>query len=122
MLFAQEGGPAFMVGAFQAATGAGFHKSADYLIRMVLKESADSFFDIWELGTKFQNLRRLAGRSPGASVWLSRWLDSVSARILELSRFDFQHLRRSFDFFSAQNRDDLAELVLTGAAGLAETC
>jgi len=95
-------------------------KSADYLTEVALKESAHSFFDSWELATTLLNLRSVLDPNSAALQQLSERIQTASLQLQQLSRSEFQHLIRTFEFFSSQNRDDLAELILTRAARLAE--
>jgi hypothetical protein len=97
-----------------------FYRTADHLTGLVLKESADDFFALWELGSCLLSLRAIVDTQTVGYERLTARIRTVSARLQELSQFDFQHLIRAFEFFADQERDDIAELILTRASTLAE--
>jgi tetratricopeptide (TPR) repeat protein len=95
----------------------GFAHTVDFLIDLVLKESWDDFFVLWELGMQLLLNRSAQELSAGH---LDQCLSAVASRIEELSRFEFQHLIRAYEFFRMAGREDRAAAMLRQARTLAD--
>jgi hypothetical protein len=96
----------------------GLAHTVDYLIELVLQESRDDFFAIWELGLWLLPYR---ARPELAEARLEEHLKLIAARIEELSRFEFQHLLRAYEFYDKAGRQDRAAAMLTRAIKLADS-
>lgn len=102
-------------------SSARFALSSDYLVQLIIRESADDFFALWELAELLLVLRGGVSESSADFERLSTRLATVVERMLELSQFEFQHLIRAHEFFVRANRQDAAEALLRRAAGLADS-
>jgi hypothetical protein len=97
-----------------------FEHTTWYLIDLVIRESWDNFFHLWELGKVV--LRLLAtGERRHAMPHLEAQFAVLEMRIEELSQSDFQHAIRAVEFYASYQRSDIAAALLTRAHRLAES-
>jgi tetratricopeptide (TPR) repeat protein len=105
----------WLIGEF---TSCGLAHTVGYLVELVLRESQDDFFALWELGLCLLPYR---GRPEMAHAKLDEHLKLIASRIEELSRFEFQHLVRAYEFFLEAGRQDRAAAMLSRAIKLADS-
>lgn len=94
-----------------------FAGSVGWLIDLVIRESADDFFSLWELGGDLVALR---GRRDLTAARIDHKIELISARLDELSRHEFQHLMRAYEFYREAGRLDRALNTLNRASALSE--
>ena len=97
-----------------------FESCVEFLVELIVRESWNDFFAVWELATFLHATRSQLSESSQGFQRLSRRLFAVSERLVELSQFDFQHVMRAHGFFAKTNRQDLAEALAQRACKLAE--
>lgn len=97
-----------------------FHSSCEFLTKLIIRESRDDFFPLWELAHELFSALGLYGESSQEFSRLSELLEATSERMTELAKFEFQHLLRAYEFFRQAGRQDIAESLLRRAADLAE--
>jgi hypothetical protein len=97
-----------------------FHSSCEYLTKLIIRESRDDFFPLWELAHGLFSALGLYGESSQEFSRVSELLEATSERMMELAKFEFQHLLRAHEFFRKAGRQDIAESLLRRAADLAE--
>jgi hypothetical protein len=96
-------------------------QTAHFLAEVVIEESWDDFFVLWELGTLLLNAAASSQRTSAAGgEALDKQLERVMRRVEELGRFDFQNLLRAHEFFSSAGHQEVAESLLNRAAKLAD--
>lgn len=100
---------------------AGFDECVDHLMGLVLAESQDDFFALWELAKDLLSARDFVAEGSEAFDRMNRRIDALAERLVELSQFEFQHLVRAYEFFARTNRQDIAEGLLRRAGALAES-
>jgi hypothetical protein len=100
------------------ATGQ-FDDTVLYLVDLVMRESWDAFFDVWELAAVVRGLL-VQDRSRFGGGLESR-LGDIEKRLEELAQTDFQHAIRAIEFFADHQRRDIAAGLLRRASRLAET-
>jgi tetratricopeptide (TPR) repeat protein len=97
-----------------------FESCVEYLLELIIRESWDDFFPLWELADFLLETRSQLSESSRGFQRLSKRLDDITERLEELSQFDFQHLIRAHDLFSQMKRQDTAERLVRRAGQLAE--
>ena len=107
-----------LLGLLKSCTQWRLEKAAEFLLRTIERESWSDFFALHELAdhlvaTPTDPNATSSGRDHAR-------LDTIMARILELSQFEFQHLIRAHDLLVHIEWRDAAEDVLRRAAELAE--
>ncbi|HKE95596.1 MAG TPA: hypothetical protein VKB34_14880, partial [Povalibacter sp.] len=94
-----------------------FTQTVQGIVDLLLRESNDDFFALWELGKVLLWQRRARELTSGH---LDQKIRIIAERLEVMSRYEFQHLMRAFEFFTLQNREDRAASMLARAASLAE--
>ena len=94
--------------------------AVEYLLDVIVRESWDEFFPLWELGDFLEGIRSRFEESSSMFGFLSGMLGHVAGRLIDLSQFEFQHLLRAHALFSRMRLRDAAEEVLQRAGELAE--
>jgi hypothetical protein len=104
----------------RAFASCGFENTASRLAAIVARESADSFFDLWELAGAIAGV--LDGQPPAraAGGLLGKQLTGVEARMEELVGSEFQNAIRAFRYFLGRRRPAPARRMLARAERLAE--
>jgi hypothetical protein len=99
---------------------AGFQNTVDCMVGIIVRESWDDFFVLWELANFLLDTLSRFGETSDGFQRLNERLVQVAQRLQDLSRFEFQHLIRAYEVFSRVNRQDIAESLLARASKLAE--
>jgi hypothetical protein len=102
-------------------TASGFEQTAGYLIDVAIRESWDDFFQLWELGKVLLEVLRVNESKYHGRHQFKDLFSQVEERIERLSEFEFQHLMRAWEFYTSNDRVDLAARVLQRATQLAES-
>lgn len=96
---------------------AGLQSAAAYLAELVLRESYDDFFALWETAELVVTSVAYDETEPDRGLTL---IDRFARRLRELSEFEFKNTVRSYGFFRRAGRSDIAEEMLVDATRLAE--
>jgi hypothetical protein len=95
----------------------GFQVTTAHLAELVLRESHDDFFALWETATA------VSPSDPDdqdGMDWEPMLIDSFAPRLRELSELEFKNTVRSYGLFDSVGLPDMAEEMLVGATRLAE--
>jgi hypothetical protein len=96
---------------------ANFRSTAAYLVGIIIEESWDDFFVLWELASSL-----VAWEGDGAlDEAHAAHLDRLVERLLHLCTNEFQHTIRAIEFFLDFKREDIVAGLLTRADQLAES-
>jgi hypothetical protein len=110
-----------MIALIRRLAPAGFTDTTAYLAELVLRESEEDFFALWETA---QQLQALSGAVVG-DEGLDRPEESIDdrfrARLRELSLLEFKNAVRSIGLFRQAGLHDVAEELLIRAARSAES-
>jgi hypothetical protein len=98
----------------------GFEQTASRLIAIVALESADSFFDLWELAGVISGVLENQPPARASAGLLAIQLTGVEDRMEELVGFEFQNAIRAFRYFLSRRRPAPARRMLAQAERLAE--
>jgi hypothetical protein len=95
----------------------GFQATTAHLAELVLRESHDDFFALWETATAVSPSD--PDDQEGAD-WEPMLIDRFAPRLRELSELEFKNTVRSYGLFHSAGLSDMAEEMLVGATRLAE--
>lgn len=98
----------------------GLERAAACLVDVVMEESWDDFFVLWELGSTMLESFGSLTESPDESGRARQRFQKLAIRIEELSQSDFQNLLRAYELFRKAGSQEVAESMLNRAAALAD--
>ena len=96
---------------------AGFQTTTAHLAELVLRESYDDFFALWETAT---TVCEVVPHDQDDTDREPMLIDRFARRLRELSELEFKNTVRSYGFFRSVGLSDMAEEMLVGATRLAE--
>lgn len=96
---------------------AGFQATTAHLAELVLRESHEDFFALWETAT---TVAALVPHDQDDTEREPMLIERFASRLRELSELEFKNTVRSYGFFRSVGLSDLAEEMLVAATRLAE--
>ncbi len=99
-----------------------FDNTFIFFIKNIIENSADDFFNIWELAQKcLLPIRRNLNEFSSKTIEVDKILTQLANLLEKMSHYNFQNLIRAYEFFVHWERQDIAESLLDRASKLAES-